>query len=268
MKRKEDEKTNPNKTSRSFDLLGGTDSFLSLNNNLRISLLSEFAKKSQTPEMPVDRRLSRTLIDKNLGMFVIKPEGFAGKSKAIDFLGEAYGITPLIVKDFTYTLDKYLSIYLKVFETYPDSFTDILVPLLLLNTTQQSSVIVFQHQQDYREVYQRLYSTDPKKWLSSSVPDYISDFKRIVVGSGFEPAPHTIRRELEPLIENDGYYTFAGGVALAINIESRLQLRQPRGNKITFNGVHSPESGQALITCINTIFEAKETEDIISRVIN
>lgn len=268
MKRKESENTTPIQTSRFFDLLGGVDTFLSLNNNQRISLLGEFEKKAHTSEMPGNRQLSRTILDNNLGMLVIKPEAFAGKSKAINFLRETYGITPLIVKDFTYTLEKYLSIYLKVFETYPDSFTDILVPLLLLNTTQSSSVIVFQHQQDYREVYRKLFGTDPKRWLSSSKPDFISDFKRIVVGSGFEPAPHSIRKELELLIENDGYYTFTGGVALAINIESRLQLRPTRSNQITFNGAHSPESGQALIACFNTIFEAKETKDIVSRIID
>lgn len=253
---------------KTFDQLGGMDTFLTLNNTQRISLLSKFTPQTSPECAPNQLSTAETLLNKKIGILVIKPEALVGKDLVINFLQKKYGIEPLATKDFTYLLEGYLSIYFKTIKTYPDSFTDILAPLLFLNTTQASSAIVFQHQQDYKGEYQKLFDKNPQEWLSSPDSDHISDFKRIVVGSGFEPAPHTIRRELEPLIENDGYYTFTKGVAQEINIESRLQLRPLSSNRITFNGVHSPESGQALTTCFNTIFEAKEIEDIISRVVS
>lgn len=262
MKRKEDENTNPIQTSRSFNLLGGINTFLSLDNNQRISLLSGFARKVYLPDMPGSRQLTKAILDRNLGVFVIKPEAFAGKSMAIDFLRETYGITPLIVKDFIYTLEGYLSIYLKNIEAYPDSFSDILAPLIYHHTTRESSVVVFSHRDDYRDVYRRRFNIDPTEWLSLTSSDHVSDFKMIVVGSGSRPAPHSLRKQLEPLIEGDGYYCFSRGSAMAINIESRLQYRSAHDNRVTFNGVHSPGSSTALVECINMIFEPREIENI------
>lgn len=262
MKRKEGESTNPIQTSRSFDLLGGADSFLSLDNNQRIARLSEYAKKAHTSDMPGSRKLQRAILDKNLGLLVIKPEAFEGKSMAINFLRENYGITPIVVKDFIYTLEKYLSIYLKTIETYPDSFSDILAPLIYHHTTKESSAIIFAHAEGYREAYRKRFNIDPTGWLATTNPDSVSDFKRIVVGSGSNPAPHSLRRELGPLIEKDGYYTFNSDSAMTINIESRLQHRSILDNQITFNGVHSPESNSALIECISTIFETREVKGV------
>ena len=244
-----------------FDKLGGVNAFLTLDNYQRIALLGEYAR-----DTPLDSSfVARTLLDKQTGLLVIKPEASRGKALVVDFLFEKYGIVPIFIKDFTYSLEEYLSVYLKTIETYPDSFSDILAPLILHHTTHASSVIVFRNFQDYRETYQGTFGSIPAPWLCSTCSDTINDFKRIVAGSGSEPVPHSLRRALEPLIERDGYHTFTEGVAMAINIESKLQLRSVQANRVTFNGIHSPESVPALEKCLGIIFKPIEIDSICSQ---
>jgi len=251
-----------------FDQIGGEQSFLALSNSQRINLLKEvlssFTKKSK--EEAINDEL---LTANNVGLLVIKPEAIEGKLIARKFLEEKYGIEILATKDYVYKLEGYLSIYLKTIAAYPDSFEDILAPLILHNTVNSSSAIVFRHANDYRLNYSKLFTSESESGLIKNVElgEPTLGFKSLVAGTGFEPRPHTLRRQLEPLIEDGGYYSFDVGTAASkIDIESRLQHRSQRNNKITFNGIHSPDSSQALSACFEAVFTQNEQQEILQRV--
>lgn len=235
-----------------FDALGGFEEFMKMDAVERVAALRKYYE-IERGALGLERKNQLLVSGRETGLFVVKPEAFTSHRMVVKRLQEDWGLGLLGVEPFKYSLAGYLAIYLQIFEQSPMVFKDTLPGLIALHTNWNSFAVVFEHADDYRKVFLERTGQSPVAWAGEARGSY-HDFKRLVVGSGDNPPPLSLREIILPEIYMRGFMDFRWGVACAIDFESRLAARGLDANRRTFNGVHSPASGESCNKCLNVIF--------------